>query len=250
MVTVMFIVEVGVGFCQSPWLHPNEHSRAPHYLDWMDQLEADAGWERASLLTTLPSGRLVRMSAHAIDSGENAWVHINGDMRWVVRMNDPLGSITDEEEAAVKDNKTLNVLGVLPWIVTVLMACWLWLERQKRSNRREPGDRLEKGGAEPAAAKMQYSALTQMILDHTGKHFETEELDELLVIAHLESPDTLRSQRARMIQRVNTEFRVTQGHDLIVRKRAFNDRRRSVYFVGEVDEQGSAGEGPGQGRDA
>lgn len=467
MVMVMFIVEVGVGFCQSPWLHPNEHSRAPHYLDWIDQLEADTGWERASLLTTLPSGRLVRMSAHAIDSGENAWVHINGDMRWVVRMNDPLknesvslvegynggaldfvwqdhlyslggyglwrrhfdlirfhggkeawqfvatqgdapevrgdsdatvclhadgkallfvdpiaapgydgafnyvyyvldlqernwtckgildarlgqirnvinfaggalmlnatgemiwvdfehetahllpnrskmlkdflswhgedgrmtfvgdstvwhmwngerlelaipwqalgdapgiplydgaglvkdplGSITAEEEAAVKDNETLNVLGVLPWIVTVLMACWLWLERQKRSNRREPGNRVEKGGAESAAAKMQYSALTQMILDHTGKHFETEELDELLGIAHLASPDTLRSQRARMIQRVNTEFRVTRGHDLIVRKRAFNDRRRSIYLVGEVDEQGLAGEGPGQGRDA
>lgn len=467
MVAVMFVMEVGVCFCQSPWLHPNEHIRAPHYLAWIDQLEESSGWGRASLLTTLPNGRLVRMLAHPIDGGENAWIHINGDMRWVVRMDkplknesvslvegynggaldfvwqdhlyslggyglwrrhfdlirfhggkeawqfvatqgdapevrgdsdatvclhshgkahlfvdpiaapgysgginyvyyvldlqerkwtckgildarlgqirnvinftggalmlnatgemiwvdferetahllpnrskvfkdflswhwedgrmtfvgdstawhvwngerldlaipwkslrdapgiplydgsglakDPLGSITAEEEAAVKDDESLNVFGVLPWIVIVLMACWLWFERKKRSNGRLPGDEMEEGGAKSAAAQVQYSALTQMILDHTGRQFETEELDELLGIAHLTSPDTLRSQRARMIQRVNTEFRVTQGHDLIVRKRAFNDRRRSVYFVGEREGQGSAGEDPDSGLDA
>ncbi|MGB0463125.1 MAG: hypothetical protein ACPGOX_08840, partial [Flavobacteriales bacterium] len=81
-------------------------------------------------------------------------------------------------------------------------------------------------------AQEQYSTLTQMVLEQMGKQFETEELDVMLGISHLSSPETLRSQRARMIQRVNTEYRVMQGQDLIVRQRAFSDRRRSVYVIG------------------
>ena len=75
-----------------------------------------------------------------------------------------------------------------------------------------------------------------MVLTHRGKQFETEELDELLDIAHLSSPETLRSQRARLIQRVNTEYRVLAGEDLILRQRAFNDRRRSVYIIGATQD--------------
>ena len=113
------------------------------------------------------------------------------------------------------------------------LAIWFWLDRRKASPRREgespltAAEELDRGKAQG-----QYSTLTQMVLEHMGKQFETEELDVMLGISHLSSPETLRSQRARMIQRVNTEYRVTQGQDLIVRQRAFSDRRRSVYVIG------------------
>lgn len=64
---------------------------------------------------------------------------------------------------------------------------------------------------------------------------DTEDLDELLDIAHLSSPETLRSQRAKLISRVNAEHRVLNGTDLIVRQRSASDRRRSVYAIGHVD---------------
>jgi hypothetical protein len=64
-----------------------------------------------------------------------------------------------------------------------------------------------------------------------GAHLETEELDELLGIAHLSSPETLRSQRARTINRINTEYRVLHGTDLILRKQSQEDRRRSIYVI-------------------
>ena len=113
------------------------------------------------------------------------------------------------------------------------LAIWIWLDRRRSSTGKEgqlpltAAAELDRGKAQG-----QYSTLTQMVLEHMGKQFETEELDVMLGINHLSSPETLRSQRARMIQRVNTEYRVTQGQDLIVRQRAFSDRRRSVYVIG------------------
>ena len=59
--------------------------------------------------------------------------------------------------------------------------------------------------------------------------------DHIGAVAHLSSPETLRSQRAKLISRVNTEHRVLNGTDLIVRQRSANDRRRSVYTIGHVD---------------
>ena len=75
------------------------------------------------------------------------------------------------------------------------------------------------------------SPITEKMMEYAGKHLETEELDELLGIAHLSSPETLRSQRARTINRVNTEYRVLHGTDLIVRRQSQEDRRRSVYVI-------------------
>lgn len=138
-----------------------------------------------------------------------------------------------------------NLLQMLPWLLIVSLATWFWLDRRK-SDRQGGVHAL----ANPTEAQRegqsqgQFSALTQMVLQHMGKQFETEELDVMLGINHLSSPETLRSQRARMIQRVNTEYRVTQGQDLIVRQRAFSDRRRSVYVIGgsPVDEAAADGE--------
>jgi hypothetical protein len=85
---------------------------------------------------------------------------------------------------------------------------------------------------EGAMRKGELSALARKLVALQGQHFETEALDDLLDIAHISSPETLRSQRARLLQRVNTEYRVLEGVDLVVRTQSPNDRRRSVYRIG------------------
>jgi DNA-binding MarR family transcriptional regulator len=75
------------------------------------------------------------------------------------------------------------------------------------------------------------SELTLTVQGSDLRQLETEELDALLGIDHLQTPETLRSQRARMISRVNTEYQVLYGQDLIVRGQSPEDRRRSVYFI-------------------
>lgn len=128
---------------------------------------------------------------------------------------------------------TFNLLQLIPWLLFLGLAFWFWLDRRKSSHRIEAQSaQAAAGQREHGNTQGKYSVLTQMVLEHMGKQFETEELDVMMGISHLSSPETLRSQRARMIQRVNTEYRVTQGQDLIVRQRAFSDRRRSVYVIG------------------
>ena len=435
---------------QNKWLHPDDHIRAPHYLEWIEALESEIHWTHARLLTSLPNGRFAAMSAHAQGEDRQTLIHINGDMRWVVDAEDPLSNLsaslvegynggsldfmwhnhlhslggyglwrrhfdlirfhggnqgwqkvatdgqkpedhsnTDRTMSFFADGKahlfvdpsasagfsseinfvyhvldldkrqwtrkggvdarlglirgginlpsgwlmynaageliwvdfeketarllpnasgtleefyawhreggrmtfvgdssvwhlwngerltlnipwkalqaapevplfvpsssplndrataadspvtsgesrtTFNLLQLIPWVLFLGVAIWFWLDRRKSSHRREGQSPLTVSGElEHGNMQGQYSALTQMVLEHMGKQFETEELDVMLGISHLSSPETLRSQRARMIQRVNTEYRVTQGQDLIVRQRAFSDRRRSVYVIG------------------
>ena len=435
---------------QNQWLHPDDHIRAPHYLEWIEALENEVSWTNARLLTSLPNGRFVAMSAHAQGEDGQTLIHINGDMRWVVDAEEPLSNLSaslvegynggsldfmwhnhlhslggyglwrrhfdlirfhgggqgwqkvatdgqspedhsntdrtmsffahgkahlfvdpsasagfsaetnfvyhvldldkrqwtrkggvdarlglirgginlpsgwlmynaageliwvdfEAETARLLPNAsgtleefyawhleegrmtfvgdsnvwhlwngerltliipwkalqaapefplfvpssaplndkvtaadspvtsgeprtTFNLLQLIPWLMFLGLAIWFWLDRRKFSPRKEGQSPLTAAEElEREKAQGQYSTLTQMVLEHMGKLFETEELDVMLGISHLSSPETLRSQRARMIQRVNTEYRVTQGRDLIVRQRAFSDRRRSVYVIG------------------
>ncbi len=445
-----FFCSFHITWGQNKWLHPDDHIRAPHYLEWIEALENEIHWTNARLLTSLPNGRFVAMSAHAQGQGEQSLIHINGDMRWVVNSEEPLSNLSSslvegynggsldfmwhnhlhslggyglwrrhfdlirfhggdqgwqkvatdgqspedhsntdrtmsffargkahlfvdpsaspgftaetnfvyhvldldkrqwtrkgavdarlgqirrginlpsgwlmynaageliwvdfEQEIArllpnaagmleeffmwhreegrmtfvgdstvwhlwngermaltipwnaleaaqavslyvpssspLNDNSTaagpslkaedsgstFNLLQLIPWLMFLGLAIWFWLDRRKASPRREGESPLTAAeGLDRGEAQGQYSTLTQMVLEHMGKQFETEELDVMLGISHLSSQETLRSQRARMIQRVNTEYRVTQGQDLIVRQRAFSDRRRSVYVIG------------------
>lgn len=92
-------------------------------------------------------------------------------------------------------------------------------------------DSTNRSGSVPTS-KGALSPLARKLVALEGSQFDTEELDDVLEISHLVSPETLRSQRARLLQRVNAEYRVKEGVDLVVRMRSPNDRRRSVYCIG------------------
>ena len=141
--------------------------------------------------------------------------------------------LDDEKKIAQPSTDATSVDGVfsrrgtwLPWgLVALLSVAVLWLKAK--------GPTLPRRSSESALleSESRISPITEKMMEHAGKHLETEELDELLGIAHLSSPETLRSQRARTINRVNTEYRVLHGTDLIVRRQSQEDRRHSVYVI-------------------
>ena len=123
----------------------------------------------------------------------------------------------------------------LRWAFGVIIAlgslCVLAVVLHRVVPRAQPANPAD-AGQEGEVLKGALSPLARKLVALQGQQFETEALDEVLDIAHISSPETLRSQRARLLQRVNTEYRVKEGVDLVVRKQSPNDRRRSVYCIG------------------
>jgi hypothetical protein len=114
----------------------------------------------------------------------------------------------------------------LPWSLVAVLSLLLSRSLAKRRHKNHEGIQSTD---ESVASRI--SPMTEKVMKEGGKQLETEELDELLGIAHLSSPETLRSQRARSINRINTEYRILHGTDLIVRRQSQEDRRRSVYVI-------------------
>lgn len=114
----------------------------------------------------------------------------------------------------------------LPWSLVAVLSLLLSRSLAKRRHKNHEGIQSTD---ESVASRI--SPMTEKVMKEGGEQLETEELDELLGIAHLSSPETLRSQRARSINRINTEYRILHGTDLIVRRQSQEDRRRSVYVI-------------------
>ena len=129
---------------------------------------------------------------------------------------------------AQRPSSSQLVWRTLPWVLVLGLVVMVL-----RLMQRSPSGTPSRAGEGNTDTRL--SPLTQKVLAQEGSQLDTEDLDELLDIAHLSSPETLRSQRAKLISRVNTEHRVLNGTDLIVRQRSANDRRRSVYAIGHVD---------------
>jgi len=138
----------------------------------------------------------------------------------------PAAKSSIEASESQQGDKAMPAANWLPWSL-VAMLSFLLLRVSAKRNRN-----IHKGSQSPdEIAGSRISLMTETVMKEGGKQLETEELDELLGIAHLSSPETLRSQRARTINRVNTEYRVLHGTDLIVRRQSQQDRRRSVYVI-------------------
>jgi len=79
-----------------------------------------------------------------------------------------------------------------------------------------------------------WSPALRLVLLQEQRVFSTAELDAMLGIEDIASPETLRARRSRIIQMVNAEFNLLYGMDLILRDRDREDRRKSVYRLAHL----------------
>jgi hypothetical protein len=79
-----------------------------------------------------------------------------------------------------------------------------------------------------------WSPMLRLILVQEKRVFTTAEFDVLLGIDDINSPETLRARRSRIIQTVNGEFNLLYGMDLILRDREQEDRRKSLYRIAHL----------------
>lgn len=79
-----------------------------------------------------------------------------------------------------------------------------------------------------------WSPALRLVLLQEQRMFTTSELDAMLGIEDIASPETLRARRSRIIQMVNAEFNLLYGMDLILRDRDREDRRKSVYRLAHL----------------
>ena len=143
----------------------------------------------------------------------------------------PLGSLEDPPGGAALGVNSTGASWPI-WAISALLFVMLIASNWSRIVSK-PG--AEKVPESSEGNQSRLSPLTASLISRQGEQFETEELDELLGIAHLSSPETLRSQRARLIARINTECRILNGEDLLLRKQSTQDRRRSIYVVNKVN---------------
>jgi hypothetical protein len=193
------------------WMQQGRMTWVSDSLAWhefqRERLELDIPWERLNNSPSFPMSSKKSQLAGAEELSSSAR---GGGAELEAR----------EEEWEV-------LLDWLPWSLLLLV-----LGRSMVRNRVVRNAQTEDTDEKVDAASNRISPLTARVLEKVGSQFETEQLDELLGIDHLSSPETLRSQRARIISKINTEHRVLAGKDLIVRRQSQEDRRRSVYFIG------------------
>lgn len=85
-----------------------------------------------------------------------------------------------------------------------------------------------------AAGEGKPSELLAMMLLQSGRVLNTSDLDALFGLDDLESPETQRSRRSRMIQVANLEANALFGKPIIERSRSESDKRIVVYHIRDV----------------
>jgi len=68
-----------------------------------------------------------------------------------------------------------------------------------------------------------------------GQHLDTSHMDELLELEGLESEETKRSRRARVVSDVNSWGWATMDAPVLTRERDEEDRRRMLYTVARFE---------------
>ncbi len=104
---------------------------------------------------------------------------------------------------------------------------WWWGRRGRREA--SGADRGSVGKAAVNSGVEHWSPALRALLLQPERELLTAELDALLGISDVQSPETLRARRARTISSVNAEFELLFGYTLIQRDRGSSDRRKVVY---------------------
>lgn len=240
----------GLGFGRH-WLLRN-YARELILLD-LESMKAAVLPNQSSRLVEFDLWNLSQAGRRTFVNQDSAWHEYNGERKtFILAPEDFIAAaqfdavseeltkdLTLSQDAQVDRSREVGTVPMsfysswLPWgLVAGLLMLLAW---QRRRLGEKDGQSIHDEQESGAASRV--SAITEKVMKKSGAQLETEELDELLGISHLSSPETLRSQRARMIHRINTEFRILQGQDLIVRKQSQEDRRRSVYVIHAWEQQ-------------
>lgn len=112
-------------------------------------------------------------------------------------------------------------------IILGLMICAAALVSWRVMSRR-PMSMISSGPLDGHAAP---SPVLLTLLKHSKRKLSSEELDVLIGLAEVHSPETRRSRRARIIQLVNTESMARFGQPMLVRTKLDSDKRVVIYSV-------------------
>ncbi len=201
---------------------------------WVAEFPSDA-W--AGHLMQAASAAVVRTSAgNVLEFGQDEHRLNRYDYGEKVRFADfrapvEMGAVRPSNEGGAES------LG-LPWGLLVLswvgFGGWVWYQRnvQPEPLPSDPGPKESVSlPASSVASIAHWSEPLRSVVLSSKRSYSAVELDVLWNIHNIESPETLRAKRSRIIQGVNTEFNLLYGYDLVRRKRDDNDRRKVLYHV-------------------
>lgn len=186
-----------------------------------------------------------RSNSYAIyrDKSPNTWIAWKGN---TAEFQGPDGKCTEDFSKVVQDaewsplivphppgsylSKLLNKLSLQAVILALLVGAAILLLRMlgARNRYRLPPP--------PADGSGPLSHHLLPLLKQSKKKLTCEELDLLIGLADIPSPETRRSRRARIIQLVNTESTARFGQALLVRTRLESDKRIVIYDVQDLSQ--------------
>ena len=79
------------------------------------------------------------------------------------------------------------------------------------------------------------SAELSKVIRHGGSNMSTQELDVVLGLESVQSDETKRSKRSRLIQLLNAESNARFGVSVIQRTRSDSDKRVIIYRIASFD---------------
>lgn len=201
---------------------------------WVAEFPSDA-W--AGHLMQAASGAVVRTAAgNVLEFGQDEHRLNRYDYGEKVRFADfrspgEMGAVGPSNERGTESLELPWVLLVLSWVG---FGGWVWYQRNAQPAPSPSDPRPKEAVSLPAssvASIAHWSEPLRSLVLSSKRSYTAVELDVLWNIHNIESPETLRAKRSRIIQGVNTEFNLLYGYDLVRRKRDDNDRRKVLYHV-------------------
>jgi hypothetical protein len=90
---------------------------------------------------------------------------------------------------------------------------------------------LKTNGANSAQKFQEIDQLIEKLKKYSGQNLETNQLDQLLEISSELSPEGIRGRRSKLISEINNRHNMTEGENLISRKRSDTDKRFYAYQI-------------------
>lgn len=118
-----------------------------------------------------------------------------------------------------------------PWAPIALLACAFAFFLGWRMKPRQPRLTPRVNQNEGEGKEGQCSPLLRSFLESKSDTLDTQQLNMLLGLDEEQSEETKRARRAQAIRRVNEEYQLRYGVDLIERKKDVADRRRTTYII-------------------